>query len=681
MKFTVNGGNASMTAKDGIVEFASLPAGQTDIRLIEANGYVPMRSIASIGRTMVRSAKVQTATIWSTFTDEGNGSYRVSYNLSENHTYFCYWFDYAEAHPNVYVYKYYCEPDFDWQTGTYDYLLSGCTSAHTDVPFEIHNGSYSEGQTTDSSGTASWSDVPSGELEIVEQVPSGYQVGRVFCGVAQQNDATQPTTWTEYTYSDGWNVDLPEGQYLHCYVFDIPADYGTVYIYKLYCDPAFDWEGGGYDYLLSGCTNPHSEVDFEVHNGSYSEGQTTDSGGTATWSNVPPGTLEIVEQTPEGYVVGRVFCGYSPDGNTLPSSWDEYTYDQGIQVDLASGQYLLCVYFNIPSDYGTIYLYKYYCEPDYDWKGGGYENLVSECANPQPDVTFHGTSGSYSQSQTTDSSGAATWTGVPAGDFGFVEEPPDGYQVGRIFCGYSDQEGTPPTSWDEYSYFDGWSVPYESDQYLYCYVFDVPYDNGTVTFFKYYCEPEFDWTVGGYDDLVAGCTTPHQDVYFELYSGSETFDQTTDSAGYATWTDVPWGDLSFYEEVPEGYQVGRIFCGDSEQEGTAPSFWDEYSYTGGWDIPTPPGKYLYCYIFDVPYDNGTVYIYKYYCAPDFDWEGGGYEYLLSGCTTPHQMSTSRSTAAAYSEGQTTDGCGYRDLDGCAVGRSLTSSKMCPMATR
>ena len=69
-------------------------------------------------------------------------------------------------------------------------------------------------------------------------------------------------------------------------------------------------------------------------------------------------------------------------------------------------------------------------------------------------------------------------------------------------------------------------------------------------------------------------------------------------------------------------------------EGTAPSFWDEYSYTGGWSIPTPPGKYLYCYIFDVPYDYGTVYFYKYYCEPDFDWESSGYDYLLSGCTDP-----------------------------------------------
>ena len=474
---------------------------------MKCSGYQP-QAVYCVEFPTGGSAPAVSETNKQTLTDEGNGTYRLTATLQDGYTYYCAWYDYAEAKANVYIYKYYCDPVFDWQSGNYDYLLSGCTSPQSGVYFEVENGSYTQGQSTGNNGAATWSDVPSGQLAIVEQVPSGYQVGRIFCGVTAQNNASLPTSWTEYTYSDGYNVDLPDGQYLHCYIFDIPADYGTIYLYKYYCDPTFDWQSNGYDYLLSGCPNPHSDVYFEVHNGSYSEGQTTDSSGIAAWSNVPGGTLDIVEQSPSGYVVGRVFCGYSSDGNTVPTSWDEYTYDQGIQVELPSGQYLFCVYFNVPTEYGTIYLYKYYCDPAFDWENGSYDYLLTGCPNPQSGVYFDGTSGSYSQGQTTDSSGAATWTDVPSGNFGFVEQPPDGYTVGRIFCGYSDQDGVPPTSYDEYFYSDGWSVPYESDQYLYCYVYDVPYDNGTVYLYKYYCDPAFDWQSGSYDYLLTGLHHP-----------------------------------------------------------------------------------------------------------------------------------------------------------------------------
>ncbi len=487
----------------------------------------------------------------------------------ENHTYYCYWYDIPSGYGTVYIYKYYCDPAFDWENGSYDYLYSGCTNPQTDVYFEVNSGSYSQGQTTDSSGAATWTDVPTGDAEIVEQLPDGYQVGRIFCGVTQQNGGTQPTSWDEYTYSNGYHVQVPSGQYLHCYIFDIPSDYGTLYLYKYYCDPTFDWQSNGYDYLLSGCTNPQSDVYFEVNSGSYSEGQTTDSSGTAAWSNVPSGTLDITEQSPDGYTVGRVFCGYSSDSSSPPSSWDEYTYNQGIQVESQSGQYLFCVYFNVPSDYGTIYLYKYYCDPTFDWENGGYDYLLSGCANPQSDVYFDGTSGSYSQGQTTDSSGAASWTGVPAGDFGFVEQPPDGYQVGRIFCGYTDTQGTPPTSWDEYSYSDGWSVPYETDQYLYCYGSTFRTTTARSTCTSTTAIPRSIGRVAATTTCIQVAPPRNQMSTSSSQGGSYTQGQTTDSSGAATWSDVPWGDLSFYEEVPDGYQVGRIFCGYSDSENYA----------------------------------------------------------------------------------------------------------------
>ncbi len=569
---------------------------------------------------------------WDEYTyDQG-----IQVDLPSGEYLFCVYFNIPDDYGTVYFYKYYCEPDFDWQSNGYDYLLSGCTTPHENVYFETYSGSYSQGQTTDSSGAATWTDVPWGDLSFYEEVPDGYQVGRIFCGYSE-TEGTPPTSWDEYSYSDGWDIPTPPGKYLYCYIFDVPYDNGTVYLYKYYCEPDFDWEGGGYDYLLSGCTTPHQDVPFDLYSGSYTSSQTTDTSGYIEWLDVPWGDLSFLEYPPDGYQVGRIFCGYSEQEGTAPTSWEEYFYADGWDVPAPPGKYLYCYVFDIPADYGTIYIYKYYCGPDYDWQTGGYENLLSGCPDPHENVYFDVHGDNYSQGQTTDSSGLATWTDVPYGTVQIVEQEPDGYKVGRIFCGYSEQDGVPPTSWDEYFYSGGWEIPFAEGQYWYCYVFDVPYDYGTVYFYKYYCAPEFDWEGGGYDYLLSGCTTPHENVSIEVHNGGYSEGQTTDSSGAATWSNVPPGDLEVVVDEPDGYKVGKVYCGVvAQNSGTLPTTWDEYSYSDGYHVDLPEGQYLHCYIFDVPYDYGTIYLYKYYCEPDFDWENGWYDYLYAECTSPHE---------------------------------------------
>ena len=316
-----------------------------------------------------------------------------------------------------------------------------------------------------------------------------------------------------------------------------------------------------------------------------------------------------------------------PTAVPSPARWTRRRTDEGIHVPLASGQYLYCVYFNIPTTYGTIHFYKYYCDASFDWQNGSYDYLYSGCTNPQEGVQFDLTSGSYASNQTTDSSGTANWTDAPQGDYHFTEKLPEGYQVGRIFCGYSDTDGTPPTSWDEYSYSDGWDVSGSSGQYLYCYIFDIPTTYGTVYLYKYYCDASFDWQNGSYDYLYSGCTNPQSGVDFDLSGDNYAQTQTTDSNGAASWTDPPQSDLSFVEHIPDGYQVARIFCGYSDTDGTPPTSWDEYSYSDGWTVPNPSGQYVYCYIFDVPTTYWTVHLYKYYCDADYDWQNGSYDDL------------------------------------------------------
>ena len=67
---------------------------------------------------------------------------------------------------------------------------------------------------------------------------------------------------------------------------------------------------------------------------------------------------------------------------------DETPYSEGIHVPLASGQYLYRVYFNIPTTYGTIHFYKYYCDASFDWQNGSYDYLYPGCTNPQEGVAI-----------------------------------------------------------------------------------------------------------------------------------------------------------------------------------------------------------------------------------------------------------------------------------------------------
>src|SRR4029079_17929362 len=91
--FTVNNSNPSPTgSRAGIVEFGSLPAGQTDIRLIEQSGYTPI-ALYCVDYENGQSTPSLTDNNKVNWSDEGNSTYKVSWNLSDNHTYYCYWYD------------------------------------------------------------------------------------------------------------------------------------------------------------------------------------------------------------------------------------------------------------------------------------------------------------------------------------------------------------------------------------------------------------------------------------------------------------------------------------------------------------------------------------------------------------------------------------------------------------
>jgi hypothetical protein len=295
--------------------------------------------------------------------------------------------------------------------------------------------------------------------------------------VVAQNDGTLPTTWDEYDYTNGWQVDVPEGQYLHCYVFDVPTEYGWVTVWKYACPQDFDYGSTELSYYESSCTERPEGVEFDLYNDpyGYQETQSTDSSGEASWSDVPSGGSLSLYELPNGYVPIAVYCGVSSDGSE-PSSWDEYTLDSdgglsGVWVD--PNAYLICKWFNKPYDNPHVWFYKYNCDDAAHWNWS-YHQLLSHCTAPAPDVEFGwGPQGEEPSASTMDDQGKWHYEDLEPGIWYWEESFPSGYSGAVVYCQWVGAYGTGeyqkatldgPTLW----------LDVEHGDVVTCYWFDFP---------------------------------------------------------------------------------------------------------------------------------------------------------------------------------------------------------------
>jgi hypothetical protein len=664
VNFSVNGGPQSATSTgNGIVEFGGLAAGQADIRLHEIAGYVPLAAYCVSYPTGGGVPPLE-ETHKQSLTDEGNGVYRLTTSLQDGYTYNCAWFDYGEPQVNVYVYKYVCDQGYDWTAATVEDLLAECISPQENVTFEVRSGSYSRQGTTDVSGVAVWAGVPSGEVEIEENVPAGYQVGRVFCNATPQNSASLPSSWNEYAYSGGVQVELPEDQYLHCYVFDVPHDGNAVYVSKYNCPDGFDWENGSRDYLVSGCTEPGAGINFQLRALNYQSDKTTDSNGFVSWDDAPLGTVALYEQVPEGYAIARIFCGTSSDAATEPSTWEELTYDGGLTLDIVAGQVWYCTIFDAPTGYGTIVVHKYDCPIGFDWQSGGYHDLIAACTIPHEGVMFDlnsNTTSVFKQSLNSGSDGMATWEDVPQGSASIFEHAPTGYLLARVFCGtVAQNSNTLPGSWEEYQHTPEIDVTVPAGEYLHCTFFNVPDgDYGAIVVTKYMCNqlalPGNSTTID-YSLISNQCTQPWEGFEFTLVPGGSTPDRATDTSGTVSWNDLEAGTHTLTEVLPAGSGSIGAWCTTSPADPTSYTqyaFEDELSF----DYQVEAGVTLYCnwYNWEAPSDS-YVTITKYICEegsitvpnPGYrDYQnschetGAGWKYSITG---PNEVRTAVTNA-------------------------------------
>ena len=698
--FMIGGDPATLTYPDGngIVAFANIPVGNVVIQEEIYTG-------ADTARVFCRPHAAADTSITYADADEvavqdgGNDAFSVSVSVTDGNKIDCLWYNVLlteSDRASVIISKYSCPDGTEVPSGNLDEEIDDvCVNPVAGPAFEFLSGSSSITVPGDASGTTAALNLVPGAWSITQTQPAGYTTGRVFChGTNIGGGQAEMAAYTEYpvTNSNQIQIELQAGYEYICYWIDTTStspttdETGTVHVYKYNCPEGFDWETGGYDDLVSGCTDPGSGVGFQLRTLNYQHDETTDSDGAATWDDAPFGSITLYEQVPSGFKIGRIFCGESADSATEPSSWEEVSYAGGLDLEIVAGQVLTCTVFDVPIGYGTVVVYKYDCPADFDWQSGAYHELIAGCATPHEGVTFEATSHSpntYSQEQSTDSAGIATWTDVPEGGISIQEQEPSGFALVRVFCGTSQQNsGTLPSTWEEYQHTPEIDTTVPAGEYLHCAFFDLPDDNGDtgdgypITITKYTCEHFLTRGPAGRADFEEHCTEWAEGVEFTLYAGMEVVDTaTTDASGVAILDAPATGQYQIVETPVDGYLTGAVYCmtsatDDPTQPETLPLTIDvtaDYPVTCTWYN----GEDVWG---DLLQDPGAILVHKYNCPPGYPSDGTtGFEELREGCSIPApNVDFSVDQGGSQVASGTTDSQGEVALTGAGIGATRIS---------
>jgi hypothetical protein len=574
----------------------------------------------------------------------------------------CYWFnvpgnngsgDLAPAGGgSVTVNKRACPQNVDWQTFGYELLLAECVSRSGNISFDIISGSYANTQTTDSTATATWSNVPYGTLQIVEYPPTGYQVGRIFCSLSSPDVASIPS-WDEVFFSDGYYVDLPDGWNLQCYVFNGRAGQadepgGVVSLTRRLCYPWIVMDDTSIGYFLSGCRTPQPGISFELSRGQYVEERTTDVNGNAFWENVPEGDYELFQRS-SPWRVGKVFCGYSLDPDMPLEELELYGPDEedGTTIEVPNGYFVHCIVFDVGPQTGLLWVTvtvcpqrpdvdeadPFSCPVDYDLEAEIDYQVSRQAAGAQYESVKTVQSGEVLRSD-------AVWTDAPGGVPLTIRQISNEYELIQASCGMANYGEV--DSLEPYPIASDGSItgPWlEADSYTRCEFYSVPTDTeavptatagagdiverpsvATLVLEKRTCP-------AGYDlfdpdaDIETDCDELIPDVEFALTSlsetGGEAAKQATGDDGTVTWLNLSAGPYLITETLPEGIHAAFIWtCQSDQRQFQLDNPFTPFAWAGPdgeIGITLTDGETLECAWYDIPSAPSTVTILTFEC--------------------------------------------------------------------
>jgi sortase (surface protein transpeptidase) len=434
--------------------------------------------------------------------------------------------------------------------------------------------------------------------------------------------------------------------------------YLTIHAYL--CEGEDDWSSKGLEQLRAACGAYPGQA-FDVRN-VLDDGNTsmqvvssTDGDGLEMWTFSQPSTVIVDAVQPAGFIEPIVYCGL-PSGPGLSAI--SASAGGAVALAVGSGQQMYCDWFNRSApvaqsdsepgnetDGGTVIVQKFTCPPVEMPKGQQPQSFAplelrrdtGEPGGPVPGLCTEfeleigvgfvfdaSLDGQDLGSRTIGQSGEVSWTNVPAGELRISEQMMPGYGTPYFHCRY---EGKFPLIEE----FTGEVVigNYPGGGTFRCIVINVPeYEGeGEVVVYKWECEHDPGLSDGMVEHLTNEGCEPMSGVPFSLSYGMDTVvDATTGvvQPGIAAWSSLPEGPVSVTETIPPGYGPPVVYCVPTFLGAPGPlAPFTPTVVDGRIDVEIEGGERLICHWINIPWEDGSITIYKYTCPEGYDLEAYG----------------------------------------------------------
>ncbi|MCO5218606.1 MAG: SpaA isopeptide-forming pilin-related protein [Thermomicrobiales bacterium] len=619
--FTVNTTPPTAQATDGsgLTTFADLPEGMYEITETVPDGYQSAAAVCGLASNMVDPIDV----VYGGVVNVAGGSLTVE--VLADHVVYCNWYNIPTSDFSLTIYKWQCPEGTDATSTDPSYFSGICDTEQAGVPFTIYDGSANSpiSTTSDTNGRQIDNLLPdaNGQIQIQEDIPTGYGMPVVFCQQLNDNGSTQ------YTVTNGRvTVAAPYDDDLQCFWYNIPDPGNTVHVTKWEC-PEGTAQDATIEWLQNNCMTRLAGVDFTLQSGAMSSTLTTDMDGEARFESVPAGMMTLTELIPTGYspypivVCGGTFYQNGAIGDMFPNfvsapggSWT---------FNLTPSQwYIHCDFYNIPQTPSTVEIYKWQCpegvepQPNAQW-------YQDNCTMYMDGVDFTLTDIVGPRTLTT-SGGVATFNDVATGPIQIKETIPPGYsnQV-FIVCQFTYPDGSMTGKYSPTPVNGVYNTTIDvPGSYFRCDWYNVPVGPGEITVYKWTCPEGYDRTAWGADPMV-DCTQATNGVTFRLIQPAPMPELQSD-----TGDSIP-GAVYFGGLEPGTYILNELLTPEQSMNLKEAFVWQCYGLTTSSVQPYPlnvgqmfqfdivGGDTIVCHWFNVPKTpHGWLDVTKFNCTTE-----------------------------------------------------------------
>ena len=358
-------------------------------------------------------------------TDYSSSSPSVTLPANSTDDYQCWFYNIPQDPSTVDIYKWEC-PEGSVPEPTVQWHQDNCVTPMNGVEFTLTDTSGVRSMNT-AGGMVSFTDVPTGPIQISETIPSGYS-NQVFL-VCQFTyaDGTGTGQYSPSAINGTYNTSIDQpGSYFRCDWYNYPVGPGEITVYKWTCPEGYDRTAWGANPTVD-CTQATNGITFQLTQPSPNPVLQSDTGdsinGAVYFGGLEPGdyTLEEILTPEQSAEMKDVFVWECYGLNSSAVHPMPLSVGPTFNFTIVGGDNITCNWFNVPMpQYGWMVVSKYNCTTQtYVKDVYCYTNQTGQEFNLQ--MWVNGTGWSTVQSGVTDVSGKLMFSNLDAGAYRLVE--------------------------------------------------------------------------------------------------------------------------------------------------------------------------------------------------------------------------------------------------------------------